>query len=154
MNTAMSQEGLEEMLDRAVREVTRQTAGIQLFQSGGSLGEDICTVYVTFNKGFHTSLTLCADTALLVRMAHNIFGGSFNVQEDLEDFSKEYLNVLCGKIARFLKETTSVAVRFSVPRFYRGNYIPQDHRRQFILTYSDDENAGAQLGHHIPCGSE
>ena len=30
MDTAMTQEELEEMLDRAVREVTEQTAGVRL----------------------------------------------------------------------------------------------------------------------------
>lgn len=151
MNTAMSQEDLEKMLDDAVREVTEQAAGIQLYQSGETLGEDVCTVHVTFNKGFHTRLTLCAETSLLSRMAHNVFGEEYNEQEDLEDFSKEYFNILCGKIAAFLKRTTQVAARFSVPTFYKGRYVPEDHDTQFVLTYSDDQREGAQLIHHVPC---
>lgn len=137
------------MLDQAVRQVTEETASVRLFPSGETLSEDVCTVHITFNKGFSTSLTLCADTKLLLRMARNAFGEDFNT-EDLEDFSKEYFNVLCGKIAVYLKKTTNIAARFSVPEFYRGRYAPKDHQRQFVLTYSDDQNKGAQLGHYVP----
>lgn len=137
------------MLDQAVRQVTEETASVRLFPSGETLSEDVCTVHITFNKGVSTSLTLCADTKLLLRMARNAFGEDFNA-EDLEDFSKEYFNVLCGKIAVYLKKTTNIAARFSVPEFYRGRYAPKDHRRQFVLTYSDDQNKGAQLGHYVP----
>lgn len=150
MNTAMSQQKLEEMLDRAVREVTQQSAGVMLHQSGDSLGEDLCTVHITFQKGFHTSLSLCADTALLARMARNIYGEEKLSSQDLEDFGKEYFNILCGKIAAVLFRTTHVAARFSVPTFHRGRYVPADQRMQFVLTYADDQSEGAQLTHHVP----
>lgn len=150
MNTAMSQKELEDLLDKAVRAVTEQSIGIQLYQGENSLGNDVCTVLVSFNKGFNTSLTLCADTTLLSRMARNVFGEGFD-EQDLEDFSKEYFNVLCGKIAGFLKETTQIAARFSVPIFFRGPYIPEDYKTQFVLTYSDDQHKGVQLIHHVPC---
>lgn len=150
MNSTIPQEQLKEMLDLAVRKVTEETASVQLFPSGGSLSEDVCTVHITFNQGFYTSLTLCADTTLLFRMARNVFGDDFD-PGDLEDFSKEYFNVLCGKIAGCLKEMTNIAARFSVPTFYRGRYTPKDQRMQFVLTYSDDQCKGAQLGHHVPC---
>lgn len=149
MNTAMSQKELEELLDKAVRAVTEQSIGIQLYQGADSLGSDVCTVLVSFNKGFNTSLTLCADTTLMNRMAQNVFGEELD-EQDLEDFSKEYFNVLCGKIARFLKETTQIAARFSVPVFFRGTYIPKDYIAQFVLTYSDDQHKSVQLVHHVP----
>ena len=141
MNKVMSQLELEEMLDRAVREVTQQAAGVQLFPSGESPGEDLCTVHITFTQGVHTSLSLCADTALLSRMA---------TRQDLEDFCKEYFNILCGKIAAVLFRTTSVPARFSVPVFYPGRYTPKDQRLQFMLTYADEQLESAQLMHHVP----
>lgn len=149
MNTAMSQKELEELLDKAVRAVTEQSVGIQLYQGGDSLGNDVCTVLVSFNKGVNTSLTLCADTTLMNRMAQNVFGEELD-EQDLEDFTKEYFNVLCGKIAGFLKETTHIAARFSVPVFFKGAYVPEDYNAQFVLTYSDDQHKSVQLIHHIP----
>ena len=150
MNTAMPQKELEEMLDSAVREVTKQSAGVQLHPGGEGLGEDLCTVHITFNKGFHSSLTLCADTALLARMAQNVYGETPLTPQDVEDFGKEYFNVLCGKIAAHLFRTTKVAARFGTPTFHRGRYTPEDHQTQFSLTYTDGQQEGIQLIHHIP----
>ena len=150
MNTAISQQELANLLDQAVREVTEQTAGVRLHQGGTSLGRDVCTVHISFRKGFHTSLTLCAETELLARMARNTIGLEELNDQDLEDFSKEYFNILCGKIAAILFRTTKVPARFSVPSFYRGRYSPEDYRTQMVLTYCDDEKKGAQLTHHVP----
>ena len=100
MNTAMTQEELERILDQAVQDVTERTAGVRLQQEDMPPGEDLCTVHITFDQGFHTSLTLCADTSLLSRMACNSFHEESISAEDLEEFSKEYLNVLCGKVDR------------------------------------------------------
>ena len=150
MDTAMSQKNLEAMLDQAVREVTEQTAGVTLFQSGQMLGENFCTVHITFQKGFHTSLSLLADTSLLARMARNAIGIEELTSEDVEDFTKEYFNILCGKIAAILFRTTQVPARFSIPVLYHGRYEPADHEMQFVLTYSDDRHEGAQLIHLVP----
>ena len=57
MDTAMEQQKLEEMLDRAVREVTRRTAGVELFKTQEPPFGDLCTVYITFKNGFQSSLT-------------------------------------------------------------------------------------------------
>ena len=150
MNTAMPRQELEAMLDQAVREVTEQTAGVRLYQSGESLDGEVCTVHISFHKGFHTSLTLCAETELLAHMARNTIGLEELNDQDLEDFCKEYFNILCGKIAAILFRTTKVPARFSVPVFYRGRYTPKEYRTQMVLTYCDDQKKGAQLTHHVP----
>ena len=150
MNTAMSQQELADLLDQAVRKVTEQTAGIQLSPSGETLGENLCTVHISFSKGFHTSLTLCADTELVFRMARNALGEEELTQQDMEDFCKEYFNILCGKIAAILFRETSVPARFSIPAFYHGRYTPENHQTQFMLTYADAQKEGAQLTHHVP----
>ena len=154
MDTAMSQKELEEMLDRAVREVTAQTAGVQLYPGGGGLSEDLFTVHISFRQGFRTSLTLCADTALLIHMAQSALEEEQLTPQDLEDFGKEYFNILCGKIAAILFRNTRVPARFSVPKFYRGRYTPADHQMQFILTFTNEHQEGAQLIHHVPQNRE
>ena len=151
MNTAMTRERLEEILDQALQDVTEQTAGVRLYQGGQPLGEDMCTVHITFDKGFGTSLTLCADTSLLARMARNSFHEEMVTQEDLEEFCKEYFNVLCGKITGAMYQATQIPAHFGQPVFYRGRYEPEEQEVQFILTYSDGHSEGAQLIHHVPC---
>ena len=150
MNTAMTKEGLEQILDQALQDVTERTAGVRLNQGDQAPGEDICTVHITFDKGFNTSLTLCADTNLLCRMAQNSFREDEVTPEDLEEFSKEYLNVLCGKIAGAMYQATQVSAHFGQPTFYHGRYEPEGQEVQFVLTYSDEHSEGAQLIHHVP----
>ncbi len=150
MDTAMTQDELKAMLDGIVREVTEKTAGVTLFPRGKLRGESLCTVYITFNKGFHTSLTLCSDVALLIRMARNALELEEPTAQELEDFCKEYFNILCGKIAAVLFRNTRVPARFSVPAFYRGRFMPEDHHTQFVLTYADEHRDGIQLIHHVP----
>ena len=151
MDTVLSQQNLEDMLDKAVREVAVQASGVEIFRSNRPLSEDICTVHITFTKGFRTRLSLGADTALVARMARNAFGVEEITPQDLEDFGKEYCNILCGKIAAFLFRTTQIAARFSVPSFFHGSFVPEDFRVQFVLAYSDDQPESLQLTHYIPC---
>ena len=151
MNTVMTREELEQVLDQALQDVTEQTAGVRLHQGEQPLGEELCTVHITFDKGFGTSLTLCADTSLLVRMAANSFHEDAVTQEDLEEFSKEYFNVLCGKITGAMYRATRVAAHFGQPVFYHGRYEPEGQEVQFVLTYAGE---GAQLIHHVPSTQE
>ena len=154
MNTAMTKEELERILDEAVQDVTERTAGVRLHQGDQSPGEDLCTVQITFDRGFRTSLTLCADTGLLSRMASNSFHEESVSPEDLEEFSKEYFNVLCGRIAGVMFRATKVPAHFGPPEFYRGRYEPEGREIQFMLTYSDEYFGGAQFIHHVPCSGE
>ena len=150
MNTAMEKEELEKILDQAVQDVTECTAGVRLHQGSQMPGEDLCTVQITFDRGFSTSLTLCADTGLLYRMACNSFHEETVSPEDLEEFSKEYFNVLCGRIAGAMFQATQIPAHFDPPEFYRGRYEPEGREVQFVLTYSDECCGGAQLIHHVP----
>ncbi|MDE7015136.1 MAG: hypothetical protein K2P19_10775 [Kineothrix sp.] len=154
MNTALAREELEQILDQAVQDVTERTAGVRLHHGEQSPGKDLCTVQITFDRGFHTSLTLCADTGLLYRMACNSFHEESISPEDLEEFSKEYFNVLCGRIAGAMFRATQVPAHFGPPVFYRGRYEPEGREIQFVLTYSDEGCGGAQLIHLVPCSDE
>ena len=154
MNTVIAKEELERILDQAVQDVTERTAGVHLHQGEQSPGEDLCTVQITFDKGFRTSLTLCADTGLLYRMACNSFHEESVSSEDLEEFSKEYFNVLCGRIAGAMFQATQVPAHFNPPAFYRGRFEPEGREVQFVLTYSNEYNEGAQLIHHVPCAQQ
>ena len=154
MNTVMTKEELERILDQALRDVTELTAGVRLHQGEQPPGEDFCTVNITFDKGFGTSLTLCADTSLLVRMARNSFHEDTVTAEDVEEFGKEYLNVLCGKVTGAVYQATRIPAHFGQPVFCRGSYKPKGQEVQFILTYSNEHSEGAQLIHHVPSGQE
>ena len=120
MNTVIAKEQLEQILDQVLQDVTERATGVCLNQGDQPPGEDLCTVHITFDKGFSTSLTLCADRSLLARMARNTFHEDEVAPEDLEEFSKEYFNVLCGKIVGAVYQATRIPGHFSPPTFYHG----------------------------------
>lgn len=150
----MPEEKLKEILDRITREVTKDSMGIQLVQDQSEPGEDVCTVHITFHKGLRSSLSLRADTAMLVHLAQSALETEHITPQDLEDVTKEYFNVLCGKIVAALYKETRIAARFSVPSFHRGSYSPDDRQEQFVLNYSSGSNEAAQLVHLIPSAQD
>lgn len=154
MDKAIPEEQLREGLDRIIREVTEASAGIALVRGEAPPGEDICTVHIGFRRGFHSSLSLRADTALFARLARSMLREEQITAQDLEDVAKEYFNVLCGHIAAALYKATQVSARFSVPSFHWGSYSPKDHMEQFVIRYSGGQNEAAELVHHIPVPRE
>lgn len=154
MDTAISEEQLKEILDRIVREVTEASAGIYLSQTDSKPGADVCTVHINFRRGFHSSLSLRADTAMLIRLAQSMLNTEQVTRQDVEEAAKEYFNMLCGRIAAALRKETGIAARFSVPAFHWGSYGPEDHREQFAINYSSRRNEAAQLVHHVPIPQE
>lgn len=150
MNAAMSEERLQGMLDRVTREVTRDCSGIQLTEGGSGPQGELWTANTGFRRGFHSSISLRVDRPLLTRLAQAMLKAEKVTPRDLEDVAKEYLNVLCGHLARALYQTTKVASRFNVPSFHPGHFSPPGQREQFTLNYIDGRNGAAQLVHLVP----
>lgn len=147
MDTVMSEEKLQDVFDEVTREVTEKVAGIRLCEGDASPEEDACTVHAAFERGFHSSLALCADTAMFTRLTQSMLQEEEVTRQDVEDFTKEYFNVLCGHIASRLFQVTKVASRFEIPAFYNGRYQPENQKEQFAICYSSDKNEGARLSH-------
>ena len=141
---------MQDLFDQVTKEVTEKVGGIRLYEGESSLEEDSCTVYAAFARGFHSSLALCADTVMFTRLAQSMLQAEEVTQQDVEDFTKEYFNVLCGHIASRLFQVTKVASRFGIPEFYTGRYQPENQREQFAICYSSDKNEGARLSYFAP----
>ena len=148
MDTVMSDEKLRSIFDLVVREVTEKLAGIRLYEESATLiGKDSCTVHATFARGFSSSLALCADTAMFIRLTQSMLQEEKVTDQDVEDFTKEYFNVVCGHIASRLFQVTKVASRFGIPEFYTGQYQPADKDEHFAISYSSDKNESSRLSH-------
>jgi len=154
LDTVLSEERLHTIYDQSTREVTEKTSGILLSKTVLLDGKvdpfhgDICTVYTIFEKNAHSGLALCTETALLVRLTQRMMRSEHVAFQDVEDFTKEYFNVLCGHIAASLFRDTKIAVRFQIPVFYRGKYQPEDQEESFMLYFLSDKNEGFQLIHY------
>ncbi len=154
MDTVVPQEELRKVFDQITRDITEKVAGIRLYEGSVPLGCDIYTVYATFEGGFHSSLSLCTEASMFTRLTKHIMQEEEVTPEDVENFTKEFFNVLCGNISAKLFQITRVASRFGVPGFCRGRYEPSDRKSQFVLTYFSDQNEGAQLTHHTFCSEQ
>lgn len=150
MNTTISQEILDTVFDDVTREVTQTVSGIRLYRKDVLPTGDLYTVYAAFQRGFHSSLSLCAEISVFVRLTQYIMQSDRVTPQDVEDFSKEYFNVLCGHVASRLFQATKVASRFGIPAFYHGRYQPEGFENQFTINYFSDKNEGVQLIHHTP----
>ncbi len=148
MDTIMQRERLAGIFDQVVRDIIQREAGIVLHSSDTDLEGELCTVYTTFDKGYHTSLSLCAEKSMFIRLTRRMMEKEDVSPREVELFAKEFFNVLCGHIATQLYQITKVPARFHVPAFCQGRYMPEDRMSHIVLTYSSDENESAQLVHH------
>lgn len=150
VNAAISQEVLDTIFDEVTRQVTETVAGIRLYRGNTIPNGEIYTVYAAFERGFSSSLSLSAEASVFIRLTQHIMENPQVTPQDVEDFTKEYFNVLCGNIASKLFQITKVASRFEIPSFHRGHYQPENHQDQFAIHYFSDKNEGVQLTHHTP----
>lgn len=148
--TAIPREKLVEIFDQVVREITRQAVGVVLCPDAAKPSEELYTVCITFDGHFSASLSFCAERALFIRLAQCMIMEEDISPQDMEAVAKEYLNILCGHIAAQLFPATRTPVRFSVPAFYPGRYVPEKHCEYIVLTYSSDQKEKAQLIHCVP----
>ena len=152
MSISVPRERLAEIFAQVVRDITRREAGICLAPGEAEPSGEIYTVYAVFERGFGTCLSMSAEAAMFVRLTRGMMQREDVTDRDVEDFTKEYFNVLCGHIVSRLFRETRVPARFSPPVFRRGRYVPEDHLRHIVLTYADDRNERAQLIQHAPYG--
>ncbi len=147
MNT-ISHAQFQEILDQVLQDITEKVAGIHLCpQENLPSTSEVCTLYTTFEGGYQASLTLCAEVALLTRLTQYMMQEEHIDPQDIEDFAKEYFNVLCGQISAGLFNATHIASRFGVPNFHLGRYMPDGSGEQLVLNYISDRNENAQVIH-------
>lgn len=150
MDHVLPQEALQEVFDQLLRDAMGKMAGIRLVRLETAPSGELCTVYAEFERGFHSSLSLCAETSVFTRLTQFMMQLEEVAPEDVEDFTKEFFNVLCGQICSKLYVATKVPSRFGIPAFYHGRYQPDNLEEQFALCYSSERNEYAELVHLIP----
>lgn len=150
MISIIPRDRLTEIFDGVVREITRQAVGVSLSPGEAAPAGELYTVYIMFDDHFGTSLSFCAERALFIRLAQCMIMEEDVSPQDMEAVAKEYLNILCGHVAAQLFPATKTPVRFSVPTFYPGRYVPEGHVEYIVLTYSGEQQEKAQLIHCVP----
>lgn len=139
----LSRERLTEIFDGVIREITRQVVGVNLSPGELSSAGECYTVYIKFDDHLGTGLSFCAERAVFIRVAQCMIMEEDISPEDMEAVAQEYLNILCGHIAARLFPDTKTPVRFSVPAFYPGRYVPEGYAEHIVLTYTSDQQESA-----------
>jgi len=139
---------LHEIYKESACFVTEQVSGIMLSQGSAPPHGEVCTVYTYFEKnGVHSGLAFCAQAEFFERLTRHMMCAEQVEPQDVEDFSKEYFNVLCGNITSAVFRDTKVAARFQIPGFCRGHYQPEEEMESWCVCFHSDKNEEAQLVH-------
>lgn len=145
MNEWTSRE-FRQSVNQSMQDITRRFAGIELTETEQPLSEDTCTIHTVLEGECRADLLLCADTALLIRLARNIMCRDTVTAQDIEDVATEYFNVVCGRIARLIVQPPHSNSRFRIPRFHPGRYLPEcDAASRWSIGYNNPENEGMKL---------
>ena len=101
------------------------------------------------------SLLIPGDPALLQRLTQRFMQQNQVDPQDVEDFTKEYFNVICGRVVSQLFQTAHIRSRFCIPRFCRGRYVPAGEGTcRCVLNYVSNCKEGVQLIHQtLPVSS-
>ncbi len=152
MDAIFSQERLRGIYEKAAVSITKKLMFIDLKPGGTPLSGDFCTVYTSFARGANSGLAFCADQNLSLRMTKNMKRMDEVDPQDVEDYLKEYLNVLCGQIAREAYQEAKIAARFEIPEFHKGFYKPENMKLSFELSFISGEGEKAWLQHYCADG--
>lgn len=112
--------------------------------------EDLCAVYTSFNGGYSLRLVFCAERTLLRRLTENMMGEVSTDPEDLEEYTKEYFNVLCGRLAGEIFHTTRLGARFHAPLFTSGddaNQLTARSAPEEIIYFTSMQSESVMLSH-------
>ena len=146
MTLELVHEELEHILNCSLQEITSRFAGIHLCQQEVCLSDNVCTVHTILEATHRTVLLLYADVALLIRLAQNIMHREEVSQRDIEDVATEYFNVVCGRIAAGIYQTSHVASRFQTPSFCAGRYQPDgDVSCQYSVNFKGEHDESVRL---------
>ncbi|RGE68939.1 chemotaxis protein CheX [Anaerotruncus colihominis] len=145
----LDEHALEELIHRTVVDITRQIAKIdlRLCSQDPDPANELCTLRTTIDGDYHTELVLHADRALLHRLTENMMEAKTTDPEDMEEYSKEFFNVLCGHIVSEIFRRTKLPARFHTPCFAYGDTDEEKAKDKIRIRYASDQAERAELLH-------
>ncbi len=139
------------LIDEVIKDVFCKTTGIHLqnCQRNDIADGDVCTVYTVFNGGYKARMAFCAQRSMMKRITENMLEEPVTDAEDIVEYMKELLNVLCGHIVAAVFSRTKTAARFQPPCFAEGCYLPEGEDPDGVIhiCYMNDYAESAMLLH-------
>lgn len=131
------------MIDEIIKQLFWQIAKMHLRQCECSeqFNDEICTVYTTFSGGYKAHFLFCAERTMMQRIAENIAEEPLTDLDDVKEYMKEFINVICGHIVASIFGKTKMAARFQCPEFSEGYFAPQSDDDTVVKTFFINECA-------------
>lgn len=137
---------IQTMFDMVMLDITKQYTGIVLCRRDTLMTGNVCTVYTKFEGEYSATVALCVDLALMTRLTQRVMQQDMVSEEDVEEFAKEYFNIICGRLVAGFFQITKKVLNFQIPSFYIGKYFANDCEKNWrILSYISDQNECAQF---------
>lgn len=137
------------LIDEIIQQLFWQIAKIHLKPCKGLdiVNEELYTVYTTFSGGYKARFSFCAERALMKRIAENMAEEPVTDMEDIAEYMKEFINVVCGHLVASIFYQTKKAARFHCPEFTEGYHVQPDEEDDIMITtyYLDEHFANAML---------
>lgn len=148
---AAEEKTLHDLIEETIRKMFWEVAKVHLKHCNyvNECCEDLCTVYTTFNGGYDVRFAFCAERSFMKRITENIAEEPVTDQEDIEEYMKEFINVICGHVVSIVYYKTKTGARFHAPRFTDGFYLPPEGDNEKIITtrYTNEYDEAAMLSH-------
>ena len=98
---------------------------------------DVASFSVRTSGGFRISLVLCAQLDVLREITRRMKRRDVVTSGDVEIYSGEYFNIVCGVFLSHVNNTQHTRTRFNIPCFTEGFYPARsvDTNSWFILPF-------------------
>ena len=119
--------------------ITRKVTGLELVPSERTPMEvsDVASFSVRTSGGFRVSLVLCAQLSVLREVTKRMKRQDEVTSGDVEIYSGEYFNIICGVFLSHVNNTQHTRTRFNIPCFTEGFYPARsiDTNSWFVLPF-------------------
>lgn len=124
IDESLFQDRLNETIQTAAWQIAK--IHLQICREHNAEHKDPCTVYTTFNGEYQARFAFCAERTLMKEIAENMIEEPVDDSEEIAEFMKEFINILCGHIVASIFHHTKAKARFHPPCFTEGIYFPHE----------------------------
>lgn len=138
---------LKQIMDEATQEITQKVAGIKLEPAMANLEDNGNLRSLTAEVNGHYKLTLAyhAEDTLLRTIAEHMKRDKVDNEEEIAVYTKEFFNILCGRIVSRFNQTAKTTGRFGIPAYVKGVYVSDLHPSDVIEVCYESEDGNARI---------
>lgn len=101
--------------------------------------ENVNTLIVTTKGDYCLTIAFYADIQVLRGITENMKRGAKASDTDIEIYTTEYFNILCGHVITNFNRESHTSARFSIPKMVKGCYmesVPFEAQKRQELFYN------------------